>query len=179
MHLLLSPETIQSHIRKTARRISDDYRQTPPLVIGVLTGGFVLCADLFRLLDADPVIDFVQVSSYGSGDSSSGRCTLIKDTDRPVAGKDVLIVEDIIDTGHTARFLQEHFAHKKAASIKICSLIDKPSRRTQQVTIDYPLFHINENVFLVGFGLDYNGLYRCLPGVYALSEEERVMIRNQ
>lgn len=152
-----------------AREISRDYRGRCPLLLGVLKGSFVFMADLVRSLDVPVEIDFVALSSYGSGTETSGKIKLVKRLSQPVRGKDVLVVEDIVDTGLTVRFFLDYLHKKKPSSLKLCALFDKPSRRLTTVDIDYLGFTIPDR-FVVGYGLDFDEKYRHLPDLCALEE---------
>lgn len=167
---LITKEEIEHTVRELALQISCDYRESRPVLIGVLKGAFVFLADLIRHLSIDTIIDFMQVSSYGSDTVSSGMCAVTKDIHVDIRDKDVLIVEDIVDTGATFHFLLEHVRARHPRSLKICALLDKTSRRTDGVTIDYCGFSIG-NEFVVGYGLDCDERYRSLPGIYALKNK--------
>jgi len=166
---LFTSEEIQQKTRALARKISADYRDGHIIVIGVLKGSFVFLADIIRHLTLETTIDFVQISSYGSFRHSTGSCTLKKDVGVDIAGRDVLVVEDIIDTGETLHFLLRELRKRNPASLKVCSLVDKPSSRTKIIPVDYFGFTVGDN-FIVGFGLDYDERYRSLPGIYALED---------
>ncbi|MBI5779231.1 MAG: hypoxanthine phosphoribosyltransferase [Planctomycetes bacterium] len=172
--VLISSARIQDKIKQLARRISHDYRKRPPLMICVLNGAFVFMADLIRQLTIPakqhPVgaessgieCDFIRLSSYGKTTKSSGKIKVVMDIECPVRGKNIIIVEDIIDTGLTAGFLVNRLKQAKARSIRICALLDKPARRMEPIKIDYPGFTV-PNKFVVGYGLDYKEQYRQLP----------------
>jgi hypoxanthine phosphoribosyltransferase len=162
--LILDAPSIQERIGQMGKEISRDYADGHLLVIGVLKGAFVFMADLIRAIDIPLVIDFIQVSSYGKGVSSSGEIMLRSIPAIAVRGYDVLLVEDIVDSGLTVQWLMNHLADQGAASVKVCALIDKAERRTHPVAIDYCGFSIPKG-FLVGYGLDFNEQYRNLPTV--------------
>ena len=160
--IILDALSIQERIGQLGQAISRDYAAGNLLVIGVLKGAFVFMADLVRAIDIPLAIDFIQVSSYGKGASSSGDIILRSTPTIAVQGYDVLLVEDIIDSGLTVQWLMAHLADQGANSVKICALIDKAERRTHPVQIDYYGFSISQG-FLVGYGLDFNEKYRNLP----------------
>lgn len=167
--VLITEDSLQARIKELGEQISHDYAGKPLLLLGILKGSAVFLADLMRCIDLDVDYDFVAVSSYGGKTKSSGAVRILKDTDAKVDGRDVLIVEDIVDTGWTLRmsYLVENLLAKKAASVKICTLLDKPSRRKVDVKIDYCAFPI-EDEFVVGYGLDYDGRFRNLRYVGVL-----------
>lgn len=165
---VLDKDTIARKIADVARQISIDYKDANLVLIGVLKGAFIFMADLIRQLDlAQFTIDFVRLGSYGSGSESSGRVRLIKDVEVDIVGKDVLIVEDIIDTGLTLSFLKEHLYTFGPKSVKTCTLIDKYHRRQVSVQTEYVCHTVDEG-FLVGYGLDYGESYRNLPEIFSL-----------
>ncbi len=172
--VLISEELLQARIRQLGKEISRDYEGKPLLVVGILKGAAVFLADLIRAIDVPVDYDFVAVSSYGGADQSSGTVELRKDLDADVAGRHVLIVEDIVDTGWTLRlsYVAEKLLARGAASVRICALLDKPSRRQVDVDIDYRGFVI-EDRFVVGYGLDLAGRYRNLPYIGILKPEVR------
>jgi hypoxanthine phosphoribosyltransferase len=165
--IILDALTIQERIGELGQSISRDYADGNLLVIGVLKGAFVFMADLVRAIDIPLVTDFIQVSSYGEAASSSGEIILRSRPTIDVQGYDVLLVEDIVDSGLTVQWLMNHLALHGARSVKICALIDKAERREHPVQIDYCGFSIPEG-FLVGYGLDFNEQYRHLPAIYHL-----------
>ena len=150
-----------------ARLIAADYQGRELVVIGVLKGAFIFLADLVRQLDIPVVVDFIGASSYGAESVSSGTITLTKTLSVEVRHKDVLLVEDIVDTGLTLRHLIAHLESLGARSVRVCAMIDKHERRRAEVPVAYSGFQIGEG-FLVGYGLDYNEHYRELPGIYHL-----------
>ncbi|MBC8207592.1 MAG: hypoxanthine phosphoribosyltransferase [Desulfobulbaceae bacterium] len=163
--LILSPETIAQRISTLGQTITQDYKDKNLLAIGVLKGSFIFMADLVRAINKDLQMDFIRVSSYGSGTSSSGTIKLVSEPSAAIRGSHILLIEDIVDSGLTLQWLQRHFLDLGAASVKVCSLINKNERREQDVHIDYAGFEINQG-FLIGYGLDYDELYRNLDGVY-------------
>jgi len=168
--VLISEEQIKERTRQLARQIDDDYRGKDLLMICVLKGGVMFLADLMRLLSIPHAIDFMATSSYGSTTESSGVVRILKDLDGPIEGRHVLLVEDIIDTGLTLHYLLRMLQQRKPASIRVCTLLNKQSRRKIDVPIDYIGFDI-PNAFVVGYGLDYAQLYRNLPFVGVLKPE--------
>jgi len=166
--ILFSEEELKKRVEELGRQITEDYRDKNLLVVGILKGAVPFCADLFRTIDLPAKMDFIGVSSYGAGAKSSGAVRFLKDLDTPVQGVDILIVEDIVDTGLTLRYLMENLLARDPASVKICCLLDKPERRKTEVAVDYVGFEI-PNEFVIGYGLDYNEQYRNLPYVAVLS----------
>jgi hypoxanthine phosphoribosyltransferase len=162
--LLISSKKIQKRVRELARGISKDYRGKRLVLVGILKGAFVFLADLLREISIPVEIDFIQVSSYGASKTSSGVIKVKKDIDLPIVGKHVLLVEDIIDYGYTLDYLLRFLRSKKPKSIRVCALLDKPSRREVQVPIAYRGFEV-PNEFIVGFGLDFAEKSRNLPYV--------------
>lgn len=163
---LFSSREIQQRVGELARTLSEDYRDRDLLMIGVLKGAFMFMADLAKRMTIPFRMDFVRLASY-QGSESRGRIQVIKPVELPVAGKDVLIVEDIVDTGLTLDFFRRSLKEGRPRSIKICAFIDKGERRELPVAIDYLGFQVPEG-FLVGYGLDYDEQYRHLPAVYRL-----------
>jgi len=158
---------LQERVRQLGRQITQDYHGRRLVLLGVLNGAFVFAADLCRAIALDLEIDFIRVTSYGASTKSSGQIRLLKEPSIDLNGKDVLLVEDIVDTGATMAWLQEHFRQTTASSVKICSLIDKKERRIVPVEVDYIGFAVNRG-FLVGYGLDCAEKYRNLPAIYSL-----------
>ncbi len=169
MDVVISRLDLEKRIKELGVAISQDYEGKELVVIGILNGAFVFMADLVRSVVVPHEIDFIRVSSYGDDTSSSGVIRLSKDVEINVAEKHVLLVEDIVDTGATLAWLSNHFSQKKAASVRICTLIDKFERRKNIVSIDYHGFSIDHG-FLVGYGLDYAERYRHLPEMCTFSE---------
>lgn len=162
--VLISQPTIQKRVRELARRISADYRNKKPVLIGVLKGVFVFLADLIRHLRMMVECDFVSLSSYGTKTVSSGKIKCRQDISLMIKGRDVIIIEDIIDSGRTLKYLVTRLKKYQPQSIRVCTLLDKPSQREVEVKIDYIGFKI-PNKFVVGYGIDYNEQYRNLPYV--------------
>ncbi|MFP7753845.1 hypoxanthine phosphoribosyltransferase [Thermodesulfobacteriota bacterium B35] len=165
--ILLDSATIQQRVAELGQEIRRDYQGRQPVLLGILNGAFIFMADLARAIDLELEIDFIRVASYGNSTSSSGQIRLTKEVELDIAGKDVLLVEDIVDTGTTIAWLQDYFTAHQAASVRICCLIDKQERREIDVAIDYRGFTVAEG-FLVGYGLDYAEKYRNLPAVYVI-----------
>ncbi len=169
LHRLLSRVEIDSAVKRLASEIASDYHDKNPLLIGILKGSFVFLADLVRQLDFPLEIDFIRLSSYGSGQQTSGKVKVVQGLRSVVRGRHVLVVEDIVDTGITVAFLMDYLKKKKTVSSRLCALTDKPSRRRVPVTIDYLGFNVPDK-FLVGYGLDYDEKYRNLPDICILEE---------
>jgi len=165
--LVLSSQQIHARVAELAAKISADYTGKDLVMIGVLNGAFIFLADLARAVAIPHQIDFIRVASYGQSNTSSGTIQLTKDVEIDIRGKDVLLVEDIVDTGTTLAWLTQNFNRRQAASVRICSLIDKKERRETEVAVDYIGFTL-EKGFLVGYGLDYAEQYRYLPEIYSL-----------
>ncbi|MBO4323596.1 MAG: hypoxanthine phosphoribosyltransferase [Clostridia bacterium] len=168
--IMLSKEQIAARVKELAAKLDEDYKGKRPLMVAILKGSVMFFADLLREMQTEVVIDFMAISSYGNGAKSSGEVRMIKDLDGKIEGKDVIIVEDIIDSGYTMRYLKNLLEARRPASIKLCALLDKPSRRETEVVIDYKGFEV-EDEFVVGYGLDYAGLYRNLPYIGILKRE--------
>ena len=169
--LFISRETISMKVRELAGQISSDYTGREPILIGILNGVVLFFADLIRELTIPSKIDFIRSASYGSGLTSSGNIRLTKDVEIPIHGKPVIIVEDIVDTGLTLKYIVKMLEERGPESIRICALIDKLERRDEEVIIDYCGFQLKEG-FLVGYGLDYDEQYRYLPDIYALRPKQ-------
>jgi hypoxanthine phosphoribosyltransferase len=168
--ILISAEQIDAKVKEMAAQIARDYRDKPPVLVGVLNGAFVFLADLIRHLDIPCTIDFVSWSSYGKDTSSSGVFRIMKDLETNVESKHVLIVEDIIDTGLTLHYLLDNIRSRKPASVKVAALLDKPSRRRIEASADYLGFQIPD-AFVVGYGLDFAQRYRALPYIAILKPD--------
>lgn len=164
--LVITQSDIAQRVKELGEAITRDYKGTQLVVLGVLNGAFIFMADLVREIRLEMEIDFIRVSSYGMG-TSSGTLRFTKDIELDIRGKDILIVEDIIDTGRTLKHLQQSFADRDAHSVGICALIDKKERREVDVPVNYVGFEV-ETGFLVGYGLDYREQYRHLPGIFHL-----------
>ncbi len=168
---LMNEEELSKTVTEMAQRINADYAGRELIVVGVLKGSVMFLADLFRQLTLDQCqLDFIAASSYGSGTVSSGKIKITKDVSCNLIGRDVLIVEDILDTGNTLSYVRDHLMKKGAASVKICTLFDKPSRRKKDIAADYTGRTIDD-LFIVGYGLDYSEHYRNLPYVGVLKAE--------
>jgi len=164
---LHSPAAIAARIAELASAIVADYRDRPPVVVSILKGSFVFAADLVRALALPVRIEFLGVQSYGSGTASTGAVQITQDLTHPVEGQEILIVEDIVDTGLTLAYILSLIKARGARSVKVCALLDKPSRRRVAVPVDYVGFTIGE-AFVVGYGLDCAEQYRNLPGLCEL-----------
>jgi len=173
MQILLSKNQIDSTIERLACEISRDYRTQDPILIGILKGSFVFLADLVRHLDFPLEVDFVTLSSYGDGTQSCGSVSMDRCYGANVENRHVIVVDDIADTGLTLHFLLDHIRAEKPASLKLCALLDKPSRRKLDVKVDYLGFTVADN-FVVGYGLDYKQKYRNLPDIYCLDERDLI-----
>ena len=169
LKVLVDREQIVEAVARIASEITRDYQKKQPLLICVLKGSFIFMADLVRQLKLDVETDFIQLVSYHSDKESSGKVTVTQDLQKSITGRDVLVVEDIVDTGLTISFLLDHLKKKKPASLKLCALTEKPSRHQVPVSIDYLGFTL-PNKFVVGYGLDLDDKYRCLPEIYSVEE---------
>jgi len=167
--VLISPLQLCERITELGRVITGDYQGKSLVLLGVLNGAFIFAADLCRAIQLDVEIDFIRVASYGDSTESSGSIRLLMEPKLDLKGKDVLLVEDIVDTGTTMAWLQDHFRKCAANSVKICSLIDKAERRQAPVFVDYVGFALDHG-FLVGYGLDCAERYRNLPAIYSLEK---------
>jgi hypoxanthine phosphoribosyltransferase len=164
---VIKKNEIDSKVGEVARRISNDYKDSELVLIGILKGAFVFMSDLMRLITIPIQVDFICVSSYGKGTLSSGNIKLTKELGIDIYGRDVLVVEDIIDTGLTLKYLVEYLKSFRPKSIRICAMLDKKVRRKADIKVDYSC-HVVEEGFLVGYGLDYAENYRNLPEIYHL-----------
>jgi len=162
---VFSPQQINSRVQELGKEISFDFRGQSLLGICILKGAFVFFADLVRNLDIDLEIDFVRLSSYGKQSSSSGEILITKDIETDIQDKDILIVEDIVDTGLSLSFLTKNLQSRGASMIRVCALIDKHERRQTSIQVDYPGFILQKG-FLVGYGLDIAEKFRSLPGIH-------------
>lgn len=160
--VLFSKEQLAKRIKELAAQLDKDYASKTPLMVAILKGSVMFFTDLIREMTLPLEIDFMSISSYGSGVKSSGEVKMIKDLDNKIEGKDVIIVEDIVDSGYTMKYLTHLLEARNPSSIKICALLDKPSRRETDVAVDYKGFEIG-NEFVVGYGLDYAARYRNIP----------------
>lgn len=162
--ILLTRQEIEVAVTRLAAEIRQDYQGKHPLLIGILKGSFMFMADLIRYLDFPLEVEFIRVSSYGRGRSTPGEMKVVHGLRSPVRGRDVLVIEDIVDTGLTISFLLDYLRKKRPASLKLCALTDKPSRRQIPVTIDYLGFTVPDK-FIVGYGIDWDEKFRYLPDI--------------
>lgn len=167
--VLVTEDRIRERSKELGAQITKDYASNPPLVVALLRGSVPFLAELIKHIDLDIQYDFMDVSSY-EGTESIGDLKIIKDLDTSVKDRDILLVEDIVDTGRTIKTVKTTLLHKGAKSVKIVTLLDKPSRRVVNVAADYVGFSV-ENEFVVGFGMDFNQRYRCLPYIGVLKDE--------
>lgn len=168
--ILVSKEQIAQRVKELVAQINEDYKGESLTLVCTLRGAALFFADLVREIKGDVEIDFISVSSYGSGTCTSGEVKMIKDLSSPIKGKNVIVVEDIIDTGVTLSYLKKLLEAREPKSLKVCSLLDKPSRRKVEFKGDYIGFEI-ENEYVVGYGLDYNQKMRNYPDVCVLAPE--------
>jgi hypoxanthine phosphoribosyltransferase len=167
--LLFTGDEIAATVRRLAAEIRRDYHDKHPILIGILKGSFMFLADLIRLLDFPLEVEFIRLSSYGGG-KSPGKIKLLQGVQSNVKDRHVLVIEDIIDTGLTTAFVLDYLKQKKPASLKLCTLTDKPARRKVPDNIDYLGLTV-PNKFIVGYGIDWNERFRHLPGIYAMEDE--------
>ena len=165
--VLLKREEIAARVQELGRRITADYQGKAPVVVCILKGAVVFFSDLLRELDFPLDIDFMAISSYGSSTKTTGVVKLVKDLDRDVNGRDVLVVEDIVDSGMTLSYIKKELQQRGATSVRIATLLDKPARRRVELNVEYSCFEIPD-AFVVGYGLDYDEKYRNLPDVGVL-----------
>jgi hypoxanthine phosphoribosyltransferase len=165
--ILITSDEIQTKVAELGKRISDDYRGREPLLVGVLKGAFILMADLSRAINIDVEFDFMAVSSYGSSTQTSGIVRIMKDLDLEITGRDVLLVEDVIDSGLTLSYLLRNLKARRPASLEVCAMLSKPEAQKVPIDVRYPGFTIPP-IFVVGYGLDYQEQYRNLPYVGTL-----------
>lgn len=168
--VLVTSAEIQEKVRELGERITRDYRNERPLLVGILRGAVVFLGDLMRHVDLPCELDFMDISSYDTGTTSSGVVRILKDLDEDVTDRHVLIVEDIIDTGLTLSYLRRSLLAREPASLEVCALMSKPSRREVELEVGYLGFEIPDR-FVVGYGLDYAGAYRNLPDICVLRPE--------
>jgi hypoxanthine phosphoribosyltransferase len=166
--VLVDAEHLQARVRELAGEISRDYRGRPLLLIGVLKGAVFFLSDLMRLIEIPVEVDFMAVASYGSATDSSGVVRILKDLDMPIEGRDVLIVEDIVDSGLTLQYLMRNLGSRNPATLEVCALLTKPARRKVELAAKYVGFEIPDT-FVVGYGLDHSERHRNLPYVAALA----------
>jgi hypoxanthine phosphoribosyltransferase len=168
--VLIPSSEIQEKVGELGESVTEDYRGKRPLLVGILRGAVVVLGDLMRHIDLPCEIDFMDISSYGTGTSSSGVVRILKDLEEDITGRYVLIVEDIIDTGLTLSYLRRSLLARKPASLEICALLSKPSRRRVELDVKYLGFEVPDE-FVVGYGLDFAGAYRNLPDICILKPE--------
>ncbi len=168
--ILITREEVEATVKKLAAEITGDYRDKNPVLTGILKGSFMFMADLIRLLDFPLEVDFVRLSSYGRGRESSGKVRVLQGLRTPVKGRDLLVVEDIVDTGLTTAFFLDYLRKKKPASLRLCALTEKPSRRQVLVNIDYLGFTVPDK-FIVGYGIDYDEKFRNLPDICVIEDD--------
>lgn len=162
LEVLQTQEALKARVAQMGAEITRDYAGRTPVIISVLRGSYIFMADLTRCIDLPCTVDFMSVSSYGGGTSSSGQVKIVKDLSESIEGRDLIIVEDILDSGNTLYYLRNILLARNPASVKICTLLDKPERREKPIQADYVGFDI-PNAFVVGYGLDYAEAYRNLP----------------
>ena len=167
--ILISKPEIDDRVQRLADEISRDYEGKELVLIGILKGAFVFMADLIRCLRIPCEVDFVRLASYGAGTVSSGNIMITKDIETPIRGRDVIIVEDIVDTGLTLSFLVDKLKEREPESLKVCVLLDKKERRKVPFEAEYVGFDIPDR-FVVGYGLDFNEMYRFLPDICVIEE---------
>lgn len=160
--VLFTEQELKDRVAEIAAQIDKDYAGKEPMLISVLRGSFIFMADLVRSITLPCTVDFMAVSSYGSGTTSSGQVKITKDLSESIEGRDIIVVEDILDSGNTLSYLFQLLQARHPASVRLCTLLDKPSRRTKPVTADYTGFSVDD-LFVVGYGLDYAEKYRNLP----------------
>lgn len=165
--VLFDEKTLHARVAGIGAEIDRDYAGKAPMLIGVLRGSFMFISDLMRSITLPCTVDFMAVSSYGSGTSTSGQVRIVKDLSDDIEGRDIIVVEDILDSGNTLSYLLELLKARKPASIRLCTLLDKPSRRTKPVDVNYIGFSIPD-AFVVGYGLDFDEKYRNLPYIGVL-----------
>lgn len=163
-NVLVPQEEIKQTVSRLAAEMRRDYEGKEPLLICILKGSFVFMADLIRQLGLPAEVDFVKLSSYGAGKETTGKVKLVQGLNTPIEGKDVIVIEDIVDTGLTLSFLLDYLKKERPASLKLCALADKPSRRKIPLTIDYLGFSVPDK-FIVGYGIDWNEKFRYLPDI--------------
>lgn len=175
--LLLSKEEIRNKVRELGKQISKDYAGLCPILIGVLNGSFIFCADLFREISIDSEVDFIKISSYGEGTETSGVIKLKKDIDANLQGRHVIVVEDIVDSGYSINYLRERIERVRPKSLKFVSLLVKEDTARTEYKIDYVGFNI-PNRFVVGYGLDFAQKFRNLPAIYVMDEQVQTINSN-
>ena len=171
--ILITEEQLQERIDELGAKISEDYEGKRPILVCILKGGILFLSDLMRYITIPHEIDFMDISSYGAGTESSGVVRILKDLDANIAGRHVLIVEDIIDTGHTLDYILRNLSTREPASLRICTLLSKPARRVKDIPLEYVGFEI-PNEFVIGYGLDFAEIYRNLRYIGVLKPEKYV-----
>lgn len=171
MNMIISSEAIAHRVRELGSDISRHYLDEPLVMVCVLKGAFIFFADLVRALSIEPEVDFVRLASYGGQTTRKERILFTKDMELPVQDKHVLVVDDIVDTGHSAHYLLNVLSMRGAKSLKVCALVDKQQRREVDVCVDFPGFVLSEG-FVVGYGLDHAERHRHLPAVYTINETQ-------
>ena len=171
IEVMISEEEVTAKIRELAEQISDDYAGKTIHLITILKGGVFFACELAKRLTVPVTVDFMSVSSYGSGTISSGVVRMVKDLDEPIEDLDVLVVEDVIDSGRTLKYLLDNLGTRKPASLRLCTLLDKPTRRVTDIKVDYTGFRIPDD-FVVGYGLDFDQKYRNLPYIGVISFDD-------
>ncbi|MBP3645844.1 MAG: hypoxanthine phosphoribosyltransferase [Clostridia bacterium] len=166
--ILYTKEELAKAVKKLGQQITQDYAGKKPVMVCILKGASVFFCDLIREIDLPLEIDFMVVSSYGASTKTSGEVKMVKDLDRSILGRDVIVVEDIVDSGMTLSFLKRTLLSRGASSLRIATLLDKPARRRVELEVDYSCFNIPD-AFVVGYGLDYDETYRNLPDIGILS----------
>ena len=167
MKLIITEKQIKAKVRQLGRKITKDYEGKELFIVGVMKGSLMFLMDLVRYIDLPLTYDFMSISSYGAATKSSGVVRILKDLDLPVESQHVLVVEDIIDSGLTLHYLLNNLRYRNIASLKVCTLLDRPYRREVEVDVDYNGFVISDD-FVVGYGLDFNQKHRNLRDIYAL-----------
>lgn len=172
---MLSEEIIQNRVKELAQEIEAAFKGEPVTLVAVLKGSFMFAADLMRHISGSVEIDFISVSSYGNQTESTGKVRLLKDLDSNITGENVVVVEDIVDSGLTLHFLMDHFKMHQPKALKICTLLDKPERReVEDLTLDYVGFQIPDE-FIVGYGIDYAQQYRNLPYIASVAPKKETV----
>ena len=170
LKVLVTEEELKAKVAEMGKEITEKFKGKEPIVVGVLKGSFIFMADLVRNIDLNCTLDFMAVSSYGNGTSSTGAVNIVKDLSQDIEGRDVIIVEDILDSGATLNYLRSYLRNRNPESITIVTLLDKPARRKAPIKADYFGFDIPDE-FVVGYGLDYAEEYRNLPYIGVLKPE--------
>lgn len=170
LEVLFTEERLKARVAELGEQITRDFQGKSPVLVSILRGSYIFMADLTRSIDLPCTVDFMSVSSYGTGTTSSGQVKILKDLSDPIEGKDLIIVEDILDSGNTLFYLRNVLRARKPASVSICTLLDKPDRRVKDITPDYSGFQIPD-AFVVGYGLDYAEQYRNLPYIGILKPQ--------